>query len=217
MLRLTRKFSVKFTNKAKSHLVIVKHIQVDWVYMKGMQLEYKWKTHWYILSLMDSFSRFHWLAPLERKKSSFVDKELKWIYTLHGIRKRIQNDNVGKFKKDVELYRKKNKIKMIRCRPYNSKAQEKVERSHRVLWRHIYYDLIKKKKTRANWVKCLPKYIKCLNQEKRGELGWNSDFEIYFGRKANKLKNEGKEHDNTIHLLKTVGPSAKDFKNQKHN
>ena len=67
-----------------------------------------------------------------------------------------------------------------------------------------------------NWVECLPKYIKCLNQEKRGELGWKSAFEIYFGRKANKLKNEGKKHDNTIHLLKTVGPSVKDFKNQKH-
>ena len=28
------------------------------------------KTYWYILSLMDIFSRFHWLAPLQRKLSS---------------------------------------------------------------------------------------------------------------------------------------------------
>ena len=122
---------------------------------------------------MDLFSRFLWLVLLERKKSSFAKKELKRIYTLHGIPERIQSDNGGEFKKDAESYRKKkkDKIKMIKCRPYNPKAQRKVERSHRVPRRKIYYDLIKQKKTGVNWVKCLPKYMKCLSQEKREELG----------------------------------------------
>ena len=61
---------------------------------------------------MDLFSRFHWLAPLERKKSSFVKKELKRIYTLLAIRERIQSDTGEKFKKGVESYCKKNKIKI---------------------------------------------------------------------------------------------------------
>ena len=76
---------------------------------------------------------------------------------------------------------KKNKIKMVKCRPYNPKAQGKVDRSHRVLRRknlRNFYDLIKQKKTRVNWIKCLPKYMKCSNQEKREELGWQSAFEI---------------------------------------
>ena len=106
-----RKFSVKFTNKAKPHPVIVKSIheqhQVDLIDMKGMQVEYKGKTYRYILSLMDLFSAFHWLAPLERKKSSFIKKELKRTYTLHGIPERIQSDNGGEFKRDVESYCKK--------------------------------------------------------------------------------------------------------------
>ena len=38
---------------------------------------------------------------------------------------------------------------MIKCRPYNPKAQGKVERSHRVLRQKIYYDLIKQKKNRS--------------------------------------------------------------------
>ena len=59
--------------------------------------------------------------------------------------------------------------------------------------------------------------MKCLNQEKREELGWKSAFEIYFGRKVKELKNEGKNHSKTIHLAKTVRPSTKDFRNQKHN
>ena len=55
---------------------------------------------------MDSFSRFHWLAPLERKKSSFVKKELKRIFTLHRIPERIQSDNRGEFKKDANYIAK---------------------------------------------------------------------------------------------------------------
>ena len=78
-----------FTNKAKPGPVIVKDIheqhEVDLVDMKRI----KRKTYRYILSLMDLFSRFHWLAPLERKKSSFVKKELKRIYTLHRIPEHI--------------------------------------------------------------------------------------------------------------------------------
>ena len=79
--------------------------------MKGIQVEYKGKTYWCILSLMDLFSRFHWLAPLERKKISFVKKELKRIYILHGIVECIQSDNGGEFKKDVKSSCKKKKEK----------------------------------------------------------------------------------------------------------
>ena len=106
---------------------------------------------------------------------------------------------------------------MIKCRYYDRKVQGKEERSQRVLGRKIYYDLIKQKKTVVNWVKCLPKYMKCLNQEKKEELGWKSAIEIYFRRKVNELKNERKNHDKTIYIAETVGPSRKDFRNQKYN
>ena len=75
-----RKFSVKFLNKAKPLLVRVKRIQeqhqVDLVNMRNMEVEYQGKRYRYILSLMDLFSRFHWLAPLERKTSRSVKREL---------------------------------------------------------------------------------------------------------------------------------------------
>ena len=72
-----------------------------------MQVEYKRKTHQYILSPLELFSWFHWLTSLERKKSSFVKKELKRIYKLHGIPECIQSENGGEFKKNVESYCKK--------------------------------------------------------------------------------------------------------------
>ena len=187
---------------------------MDLIDMKNMQVEYKGKTYRYILSLMDLFSRFHWLAPLERKKSSLVKKELQRIYSVHGKPERLQSDNGREFKKEVKSYCVKNKIKMIKCRPYHPQSQGKVERSHRVLRRKIYYDLMKQKKTGVNWVKCLPDYMKCLNHDKREELSWKSAFEIYYGRKANELINEGRNYNETICTAKTIGPSMKSLGNQ---
>ena len=41
--------------------------------------------------------------------------------------------------------------------------------------------------TRSVRVKNLPNYMKCLNNKKCAELGWQSPFEVYFGRKSNEL------------------------------
>ena len=53
--------------------------------------------------------------------------------------------------------------------------------------------------------------MKCLNHDKREELSWKSAFEIYYGRKANELINEGRNYDETICTAKTIGPSMKSF------
>ena len=160
---------------------------------------------------MDIFSCFYWLAPLERKKSSHVKSVLHRIYNVHSIPERLQSDNGGEFKKDVKHYCKRNKIKMIRCRPYNPKAQGKVERSHRVLRNKIHYDMVQQRNTGVNWVKNLPNCMKCLNSEKREELSWKSSFEIYFGRKDSELTSDGKKYDPKIEVTATKGPNAKQF------
>ena len=159
-----KKFNVRFANKAKPRPVSMERIQeqhqIDLVDMKSMKVEYKGKCYQYIFSLMDIFSQFHWLAPLTRKKSSHVKKELQRIYEEHGQSERLQGDNGGEFKRQVKDYCKSRKIKMINCRPYNRKAQGKVEHSHCSLRQKICYDLIQQKETGINWVKSLPDYIK---------------------------------------------------------
>ena len=121
-----RNFNVRFTNKAKPRLVSVKRIQeqhqIDLVDMKSMKVEYKEKCYWHIFSLMDMFSRFHWLAPLARKKSRHLKKELQRIYKEHGQPERLQRDHRDEFKRQLKDYRKNRKIKMINFRPYNPKA-----------------------------------------------------------------------------------------------
>ena len=59
-----------------------------------MKLEHKGKCKKYILSVLDIFSRFHWLAPLKSKSAFEVKKKLSYqIYLIHGMPKRIQSDN----------------------------------------------------------------------------------------------------------------------------
>ena len=75
----------------------------------------------------------YFFIPLTTKKSSHVKKELQRIYEKHGQPERLQSENGSEFKRQVKNYCKSRKTKMINCRPYNPKAKDKVERSHRSL------------------------------------------------------------------------------------
>ena len=94
--------------------------------MKGTPATSSGKTYKYILSLMDVFSRYHWLRPLQTKTSKEVAKALRRIYSEHGIPLHLQSDNGNEFKKDVKEFCRLSKIKMIRCRPYHPQSQGKV-------------------------------------------------------------------------------------------
>ena len=76
---------------------------------------------------------------------------------------------------------------MVQSRPYNPRAQGKVEQSHRVLRSKMPFDMVTQTWSDTNWVKNLPNYMKCINNEKREELGWQTNFEVYIARKSNKL------------------------------
>ena len=107
-----------------------------------MHVEYNGKLFRYILSLMAVLSRFHWLVPLETKRCKCVKEELARIYVFHGIPDFFQSGNGGKFKKDFGKFCIKSKVEMLRCCPYNPRAQRKVGRLHRVLLRKIHYELM---------------------------------------------------------------------------
>ena len=88
--------------------------------------------------------------------SSHVKKELQQIYKEHGQPEHLQSDDVGEFKRQFKDYCRSRKIKMINCRPYNPKAQGKVERSHLSLRQEIYYDLIQQKKQASIELRAYP-------------------------------------------------------------
>ena len=76
-------------------------LQIDLVDMRSQEVNIDGRRFRYILSLMDIFSRFHWLIPLERKLSSHVAPALEKIFSEHGPPDRLQSDNGGEFKKEV--------------------------------------------------------------------------------------------------------------------
>ena len=76
-------------------------------------------------SLLDIYSRFDWLVPLARKKSICVQRELDRIHKEYGVPLRLQSDNGGEFKKHVNKYCFRNKIKMKRFSHITLRRREK--------------------------------------------------------------------------------------------
>ena len=74
--RLHQRLNVPFQNKAalkpvRAKAVQIRH-QVDLVSMESMPVKWKGKVFKYVLSDLDVFTRYHWLFPLEGKKSSSI-------------------------------------------------------------------------------------------------------------------------------------------------
>ena len=92
---------------------------------------------------------------------------------------------------------------MISSRPYNPKAQRKIERSQRELGNKLHYDMVKLKNKGVNWVKNLPNYMRVLNELTREELGWQSPFEMCYGRNSNFVVKASYNTNKTITWMPT--------------
>ena len=182
-----QKLNARFQNRPRLHPIRARDVQlrhqIDLVDMNKLCTKYKGKVFRYVLSVMDVFSRYHWLVPLQRKRSSHVARELIRIYREHGAPLVIQHDQGAEFDGAVSRLCKQLQIKVIKGRPYHPQSQGKVERAHRTLKKKLRYDFLSTKKAGVNWPEGLPHYAQALNQNPKEELAWKSPFEIYFGRK----------------------------------
>ena len=129
-----QRLNVRFENKARlravrARMVQIRH-QIDLVDMNRLRTKYKGKTYKYDLSIIDVFSRYHWLLPLQTKKSSHVARELLHIYREHGTPRVIQHDQGRQFEGAVAALCKELTIKVVKGRPYHPQSQGKVERAH---------------------------------------------------------------------------------------
>ena len=78
-----RQFNMQSTNKAPPVPVIAENVhdihQIDLINMRRLKIEYKGILYRYVLSLMDIFSRFHWLVALSTKHAKIFRNELEKI------------------------------------------------------------------------------------------------------------------------------------------
>ena len=93
----------------------MEQLQLDLVDMRSQVVEYNGKSYRYILSLIDIFSRFHWLVPLQRKFASHVAFHLNRTFTEHEPPDRLQTDNGVEFKKHVIKVNKYNLDITLNC------------------------------------------------------------------------------------------------------
>ena len=195
-----RRMNVRFTNKAPYIPVVAKQVmerlQIDLVNMKpGMK--YRNKKYKYILTVIDVFSRYIWLKPLQSKSSDNVARPLSEIFQTFGQPKFIQHDQGTEFKSKVKRLLEKLGVQDVTSAPYHPQSQGKIERSHRSLRSKIHFDLITKKPG-VNWVRELPKYEKIMNNEPKEVLGWLSPFTVFFDRYPNNPKDVKSKNGNKL-------------------
>ena len=150
-------------------------------------VNYNKHVYRYVLSVMDIFSRYLWLRPLQKKSREHVSRAFQRIYSEHGPTDRLQSDRGKEIEGKVRPLCKQLKIKLIKSRPYHPQSQGKVERSHRRLRKRIMYDLVSLGKKGVNWAANLEDYNGILNEECKVELGWKCPFEMCYGRKSNQI------------------------------
>ena len=144
--------------------------QIDLVDMNKLCTKYNGKVFRYVLSVMDVFSQYHWLVPLQRKCSSHVACVLIRIYREHDTPLVIQHDQGMEFDGAVSHLCKQLQIKVIKGRPYHPQSQGKVERAHSTFKKKLRHDFLSTNKAGVNWPEGLPHYAQALNQDPKEEL-----------------------------------------------
>ena len=128
----------------------------------------------YVLLVIDFFSRFLWLRPLESKSSQVIAVELKCNYMECGSPEIIQCDQGGEFKKALKLLCDRMNIKLIYSRPRHNQSQFKVERYYRALRSKMEYDLRKIGQDGVERAKQLPRYPRILNNDSKEVIAYKA-------------------------------------------
>ena len=163
----------------------------------------------YVLLVIDFFSRFLWLRPLESKSSQVIAVELKCNYMECGSPEIIQCDQGGEFKNALKLLRDRMNIKLIYSRPCHNQSQGKVERYYRALRSKMEYDLRKIGQDGVERAKQLPRYPRILNNDPKEVIAYKTPFEIYFALNCNAFR-ESRFQDEILPSAGRARPTKND-------
>ena len=163
----------------------------------------------YVLLVIDFFSRFLWLRPLESKSSQVIAIELKCNHMEYGSPEIIQCDQGGEFKNALKLLCDRMNIKLIYSRPRHNQSQFKVERYHRALRSKMEYDLQKIGQDGVKRAKQLPLYQRILNNDPKEVIAYKIPFEIYFARSFNAFR-ESRSQDEILPSAGSARPTKND-------
>ena len=192
-MKETQKIRPLFQNKAllrpiKAGKVQERH-RVDLVNMQSMPVTVGGITYKYIMSVIDIFSRFVFLRPLQSKESAEVAENLRKIYNEHGPPEILQSDQGQIQKVIVKTLCEALNVRFIKSSACSPQTQGRDERSHRTWKEKIKYDVINSD-GEMNWVENLPIYQQLYNESPDSSPWMQSPFEVYYGRQANRVRNK---------------------------
>lgn len=130
-LHKAQRLKPTFLNKAPIHPVkssgVMHQVQVDLVDMQSNPVTANSQTFKYVLVLLDVFSRFLFLRPLQSKCSAEIASHLLKIFSDAGPPRRLQSDQGSEFKGAVQQLMKAMQVDIIHSRPYYPQSQGKVK------------------------------------------------------------------------------------------
>ena len=93
----------------------------------------------FLLTVIDCFSKYAWVAPLRSKSASSVAAAMETIFKDNDSKAPsvLQTDNGGEFQDEFELLLRRWGVSHARSRPYNPQANGQVERFNGTLKRSI--------------------------------------------------------------------------------
>ena len=122
-------------------------------------------TYKYVMSVIEIFSRFLFLRPLQTKYASEVTEHLLDIYMEHGPPEILQSDQGPEFKGVVKSVCETLKgIRKLKSSVYSPQTQGKDERSHRLWKEKLKFDLINNNNGDLNWLEYLRQYQQLYNE-----------------------------------------------------
>ena len=124
--QLNPSFINKQPLKPVSSKRVMDRIQMDIVDLMRSPVHIYEKTFRYVLVVLDVFSRYVFLRPLQSKSSAEVATHVVQMFSDVGPPKIVQTDQGTEFKGVVERVMEKFKIHIIHSRPYHPQSQGKV-------------------------------------------------------------------------------------------
>ena len=112
-------------NPVKSSSVMAQ-VQMDLVDMQNISVQNDANPFRYVLVILDVFSRYIVLRPLQSKSSCEVSTHVLQLFSDVGPPKRVQTDQGTEFKGVLTQLMDKFKIDIIHSRPYHPQSQGKV-------------------------------------------------------------------------------------------
>eukprot|EP00118_Oscarella_pearsei_P016214 m.153026 g.153026 ORF g.153026 m.153026 type:complete len:304 (+) comp38614_c0_seq6:96-1007(+) len=159
--------------------------QIDLVDLKHYLVTKDGKTYRYVMAVLDVFSRFLVLRPLQKKSASDIAVLLLDIYSLMGTPKILQSDQGTEFKGAVRMVMTNFNVAIVTSSPYHPQSQGKLERSH-CLWKAMIRHDLQKEHGYVDWVEQLPVYQRLYNTRPHAAFqGKLTPFEVFYGRKSN--------------------------------